>query len=704
MNAIGMASDPSVAEVDGIGLAAPSSPKVNRIRRRFISATAIGMTVAAIPYLWVLFVLWNGAPNVFRSAYQNGYGDNFYDLQARAMLSGHLYVPKGSLGIEAWLHDGHTYTYFGLFPSLLRIPILLMTHSLDGKLTALSLLLAWLVTGLFTSMLLWRVRIMLRGNAPLGRAEAATFGILIATVLAGSVLVYLASQPYVYSEDMAWAVALSIGGFFALLGVLERPSWLRVTGCGLLIVAANLDRATDGYACVLGALLVAWWLAVKRRGTEHHRWWIPMIGVAVISVAAGSAVDLGKFGVLYGFPLKDYTAFHLLDQIQINDGRHFALLYLPSDLWTYLGPGGLRFTSMFPFITLPSGPARALGGVQYDTLNRTTSLTTSMPLLLLLGCVGVISVFRRRAGEVAAMLRILVIAAAAGAGGVLIFGTITDRYLADLLPVLIVSSAIGAVALWGGLKGRSRRLRLAITGVVAVLGVFGIVANVALSSTPVAGWSQTQASRFLQFQEKVGTLTGHPLADQTLTGNKLPRWAPAGTVFIAGKCNALYVSTGEQPRPTLYQQVEHSNWLVVEQGTGFAHTLRVTFGTPDLSSSRGITIVDIGHSSVLMHSGPAADGNIAVWFTLEDPSFPSTSGHSIVRPGTTRLISVHTDRFKDVIQLSMDGVTYFDNPMTAGAPAVVHTEREGNGDSFTIENVTGRAPSVGLCRSLSEVH
>ena len=54
-------------------------------------------------------------------------------------MSGHLYVPAGSLGLEGFLYKGHTYTYFGLFPSMLRIPIFLFTHSLDGKLTGCSL-------------------------------------------------------------------------------------------------------------------------------------------------------------------------------------------------------------------------------------------------------------------------------------------------------------------------------------------------------------------------------------------------------------------------------------------------------------------------------------------------------------------------------------------------------------------------------------
>ena len=71
----------------------------------------------------------------------------------------------------------------------------------------------------------------------MGRAEAATFGILIAAQLGGSVLIYLGANPWVFSEDKAWSVALSVGALFTLLGVLERPSWQRVTVCGLIILA-----------------------------------------------------------------------------------------------------------------------------------------------------------------------------------------------------------------------------------------------------------------------------------------------------------------------------------------------------------------------------------------------------------------------------------------------------------------------------------
>ena len=127
------------------------------------------------------------------------------------------------------------------------------------------LLAAWLLTALFASLLLWRVRLLIRGPVAMGRAEASAFGVLIATVMVGSVFTVLASLPYVFAEDLAWSICLTVGSLFALLGVLERPSWGRVVLAGVLILCANLDRLTTGWACVVGAVLIAVWFGLGRR-------------------------------------------------------------------------------------------------------------------------------------------------------------------------------------------------------------------------------------------------------------------------------------------------------------------------------------------------------------------------------------------------------------------------------------------------------
>ena len=183
-------------------------------RRRFTIAVLLGIGLMAIPFLWALWDLWSSTLYPLR-----GVGnDAFFDLQARAMFHGRLSLPPGVLGIEGFVHDGRQYTYFGIFPSILRMPVLLLTSRFDGDLTAPSLVLAWMMTALFSSLMLWRLRIVTRGRAVMGRAEAASFGVLVAAIMGGSVIVYLAASPFVFSEDFAWSIPLTVGSLFCLAG------------------------------------------------------------------------------------------------------------------------------------------------------------------------------------------------------------------------------------------------------------------------------------------------------------------------------------------------------------------------------------------------------------------------------------------------------------------------------------------------------
>ena len=129
------------------------------------------------------------------------------------------------------------------------MPILAVTHALDGRLTASSLLVAWLLTAVFTALLIWRIRILMRGDTRLGRAEGASYGALMATILAGSVLVSIAANPSTYDEEFGWSVALVVGALFTLLGMLQCSTAKGAVASGLLILAANLNRSPTGYAC-----------------------------------------------------------------------------------------------------------------------------------------------------------------------------------------------------------------------------------------------------------------------------------------------------------------------------------------------------------------------------------------------------------------------------------------------------------------------
>jgi hypothetical protein len=541
--------------------------------RRFQMISVIAIVAAAVPYLWVLWDLWNGAINPLRTNGSSKVTESAYDFQARAILGGHLSLPNGSIGAEAFIHHGRTYTYFGVFPALLRLPVFLFTHALDGRLTAPSILASWLVTAAFSTLLLWRVRTVVRGEAPLGWAEATSYGVLLFSILAGSVLLFLASEPFFYAEDVAWSVALICGSLFALLGVVEQPSWGRVAACGLLVLLTNLNRSTTGYAGILGTLLIAAWFALGRGGTDQRRWAVPTLLAALVPLAAGCAIDFARFSILLGVPASEQVFYKYYGFSHINGGQYFGLRYLPSTFQAYATPDNLRVTSNFPYLTLPS-PAGPIAHTTLFLRGPTASVLPSMPLLFATALWGVMSTFaRRRRAEIRA-LRLLLIATAVSAGTVMIFGWVLERYVADIMPLLVLASMIGLVDIWCRLDGRRRTVRIIAPATIGLLAFFGFVANVGMASTPTVDWSRTQLVHYVEAERTAGDITGHPLSRDVDEGTHFPTTGVSmGQLFVMGKCDELYISVQDVPpshvdslRSALARYVEiHRDWLEVER-------------------------------------------------------------------------------------------------------------------------------------------
>ena len=675
-------------------------PPGDRDRRRFTLAVVIGFAVVTIPFVWILWDLWTGNLDPTRQYSP----DNFYDLQARAMFHGHLYIPNGSIGIEAFLHDGRQYTYFGLFPSLLRMPLLALTSSFDGKLTAPSMLLAWVVTGLFTSLLLWRVRILLRGSAVLGRLEAGVCGLVAAAVTGGSVLMYLASEPKVSDEDLAWSVALTLGAIFALLGVLERPTRGRVLASGALVLAAALDRGSTGYGCILAALIVTGWFAIGRGGDENRRWAIPLAGVGIVPLLFVVALNEAKFGNPLGYSLADQVwtqvNAHRAHFLAVN-GSTFGLHFLPSTLAAYFAPNGLHLTSAFPYVTLPTGPPTAVGGVVLDQVYPTASVLVSMPLTFLLACWGLVASFRPKPIGRARLAAVLLVPAAAAATGVMVYGYIADRYLADFLPVLIFASLVGVVDLWHRLARKSPRVRGAVFAAIGVVGLFGVWANIGAALTPSALWTPAQGRSFVSAQRSLGAGAAQSLLRQ---GPTLPYWAPEGTLFAVDGCTGLYVSTGFTYATVPGQQLQHETWDVVEQGPGINHTLHLSFAQLPQPGDPAVTLMTYGATSLVLQTTAVGRVRLAA-VNAGAPNVtwpPAVSNSQRVQLHRRYALTIMTD--PNLHSISVNGLGGGIGHYLAGSgPAVIMTTgaSSGAGNGYlSVVDASRPSPPTKLCQSL----
>jgi hypothetical protein len=672
-------------------------------RRRFTVAAMLAMVVSAVPFVWILWGPYEGPSPLHQAISQT----NFYDLQARAMFHGHLWVPNGRLGVEAFIHGGHQYTYFGLFPSLLRMPILLVTSSLDGKLTALSMLLAWLLTGLAASLLLWRVRVLIRGGAVLGKAEATSLGVLLVAIMGGSVFLTLAATPYVYNEDLAWSVCLTVASLFALLGVLERPSRARVVVSGLFILGANLDRVTTGWACVVGAVLISIWFGLGRGGPDNRRWFVPVLAAGLVPLAVGCAVNIAKFGMPFGISVNDqvYSLVNAYRQrfLAANHNSEVGTAFIPTNLVAYLRFDGLRFTSVFPFITLPASPNPELAGVLFDKRYRTASLPSSMPLLFLLSCWGLITAFRPRPFGRVALTRLPLLAAGTACAALMLWGYIAPRYLADFMPFLVLASAVAMVDVWRRMEGRTRPVRTGGVAMIGLVAVFSVVAGVGMSITPNEQWNSTQVVHYVEVQKAFSDLMGDTLQANVVKGVSLPPRAPADQLFIIGKCDGLYVSNGENYTTVPSQSFNRTSWMPVEYGHTFQHTFRVTFNQPG-TATPGLGLVSTGENVVSVNVvGTPGRKRDRVVFSYATPGHKVFGYTPYVRADTTHLVQVITDPVKHEVLVSLDGQAQLAGDLTTEQPIVVDTEQADSGGqrpALVVTNITGSTPQPTICQSL----
>ena len=351
-------------------------------RNKLVGTTA-GLLVGGLAFFLTLF---DYTLDLTRTAVATRFFSQFYDLQGRRLLDGHLDVPTGSLGIEGFLHDGKTFMYFPPWPAILRLPVLLTTHEYDNRLSLISMALAWIVFAVMVVKLIWLLVPAVSGLEEVSRTTAAVVAVFVALATGGTALTFDAAQPWVYHEAYLWAVASVFGGVYWLVRLLSDPTrhavwWLFVFG--LLSVGT---RATEGWALCLVVVAVGLFMRYRpNKAARQDLWWRVLLAGAV-PLMISIAINEYKFGTVYLFPLQDqvWTQVnqHRRDALAANGGTITGPQFFTTSFMAYLRPDGIRFTDYFPFITLPAHPAPAYNGAFVDQSYRTGSATAFMPLLL----------------------------------------------------------------------------------------------------------------------------------------------------------------------------------------------------------------------------------------------------------------------------------------------------------------------------------
>lgn len=502
----------------------------------------------ALAALVVVPVLWNLRLDPLRQATESGLYADFFDHQAEAFLDGRLDVPRGALGIEGFIVDGREYLYFAPLPALLRVPLLAATDAWFGRVTALSMLVAWLLFAAMTSVLIWRIRRAITGGRALAPGESWWWGGLIVAVTAGSPVLLLAAVPWVYSEALMWATAGSVAVLAAALGVVERPSAGRIVLLFLATMVAVLSRVTAAWPAATVVTLVAIANARRRPGEAMRGHVAATLAAGLIPLAVGVGFNLAKFGHPVSIPFEHqvWTGVSEHRRDVLAEGGVVGARFLPTTLVAYGRPDALRITSVFPFVSAPSAAPNGVGGQTLDMSYRTPSVPVTMPALVALAMVGLVRVFRRRAPPQESSLRPLLVGAALIPGGVLLVGYIAPRYLVEFLPFLTVAAAAGLAVL----LGTRRRGGGAARAAVAALAALGLTVNLA-----IAVWSADvrhgvePLRRLIATQMDLAALPGVDAPAVIVGAEPPPRTSAPDTVYLVDQCEAAYYGTGDRYEP-----------------------------------------------------------------------------------------------------------------------------------------------------------
>jgi hypothetical protein len=605
----------------------------------------IARRITAGATLLFLFVICSWQP--WQLFARDGFSSDFYDAQAHAFLSFQLDVPAGVAGPEGFLVDGATYLYFGPLLALARLPTALLGHWADGRLTRLSMVVAFFTACTATFHLAQHVRHLL------GAGSTRRSTMLVAAVACSPAL-SLAGWSSVYHETELWAFALFLITCCAILRWHREPTtrWF-----GLAVVAAvctMLTRSTVGFGALAALGLVS--LLHWREQRAH----VVRASIAVAgALALNSALNFAKFGLLLDLPAERQVA-TLQNPVQAawfagNNNSFFGLRFLPTTLVHYLRPDGIAFERLLPFVRF--GPlAHEFGS--YPLLGNTlaSSLPSSATLLFVLAVFGLWVLVRRKAWVLVALLAGALIAALPS----FLIGFVANRYLADMLPALVVPAA-AALAVVRAPAWHPRLLRVGFAALV--LG--GLWVNVSLAT-----WVQhLKSPTFTDIRYRVdeAVFGGAPPSVVTIVaGMPIPR---DGVVGIDGACDGLYIA-------------EQGHWVRLEAADGVRRlTGTVTgAGTAEVITPSGTIAIDV-HSSDATVTYVAADGT-------------ASTGTAALTGGGTIHVEIISDPVLSQLEVHLDGRLAL---FTFAAPPLAEATVEG---SVTVDPPA--ADSTPICQRLTQ--
>ncbi len=460
-----------------------------RARHRIpsVSVDLYWVGLIAVISVYYLFLLSNGTLQILAPELL----DKVFDNMLVHLLHGEFTVDREAIDYEAITQDGKTYTYFAVFPALLRLLAMPFVDIAQAELARLSCLTAVVI---FVVLQL-RTLLIVHHSLPAGSRIRGLFTVMVAaTVLSGPQL-YILGSAWVYHEPILWGAVLAAAFNLIVIRTALSGEDLRTSDLAALAALAGLainTRAPIGVALYLGTVLLIAWTAWSRHAPERMEWrWpasgrvlvravsvlardprisLPVFVLGLAAVAAG-IVNFGRWGNPFVFGA-NYTYW-----IQ----HHPNVIVAVRDYGTFnfdrIGIAVLYYATGVPYILKSVPPFAEFLRSEVMEAPPFTPLLTN-PLTIILAGVGLYRLWWRPDLQLRslAMLRSALIGHACAVVLILTFFTFTLRYRFDFAPFMTLAAFVGYRSLCltaAGFSGTWRRRMLVSAVGLCVLGVLG---------------------------------------------------------------------------------------------------------------------------------------------------------------------------------------------------------------------------------------
>jgi hypothetical protein len=472
------------------GVGPPRIGKGERVAGLLSSWTGFTGLLAIIA-VYYLFLLSNGTFRLFAPEML----DRTFDSMLVHLLHGEFNVDRRAIDWESFSRDGKTYTYFGVFPALLRLVAMPFTDVAQVQFARLSCLTALVV---FVALQL-RTLLVVHNTLPAGSRVSGFLAVMAAATILSGPQLYILGSATIYHETILWSAAMGAAFNLIVLRAALGGGCLGARDLVSLAILAGLainTRPVIGVALCLGTVLLVAWTGWRRHISAQPvsaqplsatrkrlmttiaavasdpRILLPFLALGLFAVACG-VVNFERWGNPFSFAdFHDYDFYRRHPQLAavLRNYGDFDL----GRIWI----GALYYATGIPYVLKTVPPFDEFLRARYTGIEAPpiTPLLTN-PLTIFLAGVGLCRLWWRP-GLAAGGLAILRLALVGNASAiVLIFSAaaLELRYRFDLTPFMTLAAFVGyrfaSIATAASSEAWRRRTRIAAVG----LCVFGIL-------------------------------------------------------------------------------------------------------------------------------------------------------------------------------------------------------------------------------------